>query len=69
MGGLAGAGAVHVLFGTPAGLDAARDQVLHQDTTGVADAAERDDSFGGPPESGFERLGLPTPPAVFRRTR
>lgn len=41
-----GAGAVNVIFGSPAGLTADKNTIWHQDTDGVEDSAEADDSFG-----------------------
>jgi len=40
------AGAVTVIYGSATGLSAAGDQFWHQDTSGVADAAEPIDIFG-----------------------
>jgi FG-GAP repeat protein len=40
------AGAVQVLYGTPTGLRAARDQLWHQGRTGIADRPEAGDHFG-----------------------
>jgi hypothetical protein len=40
------AGAVHVLYGSAAGLTATDDQFWHQNSRGVEDAAEFDDNFG-----------------------
>lgn len=39
-------GAVNVLYGTPSGLSAARDQLWTQDAGGIADACEGGDHFG-----------------------
>lgn len=52
VGGVAGnnAGSVHVLYGSPTGLESTGDQVFHQNsqdgTDEIADAAEVSDSFG-----------------------
>jgi hypothetical protein len=47
VGSLANAGAVNVIYGTADGLFALEGpQVLHQDITGIADAAEEFDGFG-----------------------
>jgi hypothetical protein len=48
VGTVSGAGAVSVLYGSAAGLQAASpdDQFWNQDTTGVLDAAESGDTFG-----------------------
>jgi FG-GAP repeat len=43
---LVGAGAVHIIYGSAQGLSAARNQVLHQDSTGIRGVAEADDRFG-----------------------
>ena len=40
------AGAMNVLYGGQDGVSASTTQYLHQDTTGVGSAAERDDAFG-----------------------
>lgn len=40
------AGAVHVFYGGPAGLDGARDDVITQDSGNVEDVAEAGDAFG-----------------------
>jgi hypothetical protein len=44
--GVLDAGAVNILYGSAAGLTAAGDQVWHQDSAGVQDAAEEGDAFG-----------------------
>jgi hypothetical protein len=44
--GFAGAGAANVIYGSAAGLAAAGDQLLHQDTSGVNDRAEPREFFG-----------------------
>jgi hypothetical protein len=44
--GFVGAGAVNVIYGSSAGLTAAGDQLLHQDTSGVNDRAEAREFFG-----------------------
>jgi len=44
--GAPNAGAVNVLYGSPSGLTADRDQVWYQDTPGVAGASETNDYFG-----------------------
>ena len=46
VGGVLGAGALHVLFGSADGLSAADNQFWHQDSPGIADAAEENDLFG-----------------------
>jgi hypothetical protein len=46
VGGDAGAGAVQVLYGTPAGVVATGSQLLSQDTPGVAGAGEPGDRLG-----------------------
>jgi hypothetical protein len=40
------AGAVNALYGSAAGIQAADDQVWHEDSTGVSDSAESGDEFG-----------------------
>lgn len=45
VGGDAGAGAAHVLFGSTAGLQAARDQLWTQDSSGVDGTAKPGDAF------------------------
>jgi disulfide bond formation protein DsbB len=45
VGGVLNAGALHVLFGSADGLSAADNQFWHQDSPGVADAAEERDNF------------------------
>ena len=46
IGGLQDAGAVNVIYGGPAGLAAAGNQIWHQDSDGIAGQAEGGDSFG-----------------------
>ena len=46
LGGAMDAGAVNVLYGSSTGLTASGDQFWHQNTPGVADAAEQSDVFG-----------------------
>ena len=46
VGSVADAGAVHVLYGTRAGLSASGGQLWTQNTSGVPDAAEDSDAFG-----------------------
>jgi hypothetical protein len=46
IGAAANAGAINVLFGTSTGLAGTGAQFIHQDTTGVEDAAEANDNFG-----------------------
>ncbi|MDT8306961.1 MAG: FG-GAP repeat protein, partial [Anaerolineae bacterium] len=46
VGNVAGAGAVHVLYGNADGLSAAGNQFWHQDSLGIGDAAEGQDFFG-----------------------
>jgi hypothetical protein len=43
---VAQAGSVHVIYGMANGLNAANDQIWHQDITGVDDSAETNDCFG-----------------------
>lgn len=50
--GIAGAGAVNVLYGSPAGLTAAGNQIWHQDIADVDGAAETGDNFGTSVASG-----------------
>ncbi|MGH2759691.1 MAG: FG-GAP repeat protein, partial [Actinomycetota bacterium] len=45
VGSISDAGAVQVLYGGPAGLSSAGDQVFHQDSPGVNDTAEAGDNF------------------------
>ncbi|CAN5644437.1 hypothetical protein BH23CHL8_BH23CHL8_07460 [soil metagenome] len=53
------AGAVHVLYGGPAGLTAARAQAWHQGSPGVADHPETGDGFGKALAAGdFNRDGI-----------
>jgi hypothetical protein len=47
LGAQSGAGAIHVLFGTSTGVTVTGAQFVHQNTPGVADAAEDSDAFGG----------------------
>ena len=46
LGAVADAGVVHVLYGTSTGLSATASQLWHQNSSGVADAAEAGDRFG-----------------------
>jgi disulfide bond formation protein DsbB len=46
IGGVDGAGAVAVLYGSPSGLSATGDQFWHQDSVGVLDSVEQFDFFG-----------------------
>jgi hypothetical protein len=46
VGAIADAGAVHIFFGTPAGLTPAGNQFFHQDTAGIQDWCEAGDRFG-----------------------
>ena len=46
VGGILGAGAVNLFFGSANGLTAAGDQLWHQDSPGVLDTAENIDDFG-----------------------
>jgi predicted nucleotidyltransferase len=46
IGGVADAGAVNVFYGGVGGLGAVGDQLWHQDTAGIVDNADGDDSFG-----------------------
>ena len=41
------AGAVNVIYGSAAGLTATDNQLWHQNSSGIADAAEAGDHFGG----------------------
>jgi len=45
-GTLTDVGVINVLYGTDAGLTAARDQMFSQNTSGIGDAAQSDDRFG-----------------------
>jgi hypothetical protein len=47
VGGLHGAGAVNVMYGTAGGLSATGDQYWHQNSSGVANSVEDNDYFGG----------------------
>jgi len=44
--GMEAAGAVNIIYGSPDGLNAAGNQFLHQDVSGVEDSAEQGDRFG-----------------------
>lgn len=44
--GTASAGAVNVLYGSVSGLTASRNQLFHQDTSGIEGEVERNDQFG-----------------------
>ncbi|MBV7328724.1 FG-GAP repeat protein [Chloroflexi bacterium TSY] len=44
--GATNAGAVHVLYGSPAGLNANGNQLWHQDSPGIEGSGEHDDKFG-----------------------
>jgi hypothetical protein len=46
VGAVSGAGAVHVLFGSSAGLTNANDQYWHQNSESINDVAEQSDNFG-----------------------
>lgn len=46
VGAVEGAGAVHVLYGTAAGLAAAGDQLWNQNSAGILDQAEQFEAFG-----------------------
>jgi hypothetical protein len=46
VGGIADAGAVHVLYGTAAGLSATGSQLWHQNSTDIGDSVEAFDFFG-----------------------
>jgi len=46
VGTVSNAGTVNVLYGTAAGLSATGNQLWHQDSAGVLDAAEAGDRFG-----------------------
>ncbi|HYN95225.1 MAG TPA: hypothetical protein VES42_15365 [Pilimelia sp.] len=46
VGAVEGAGAVNVLYGSAAGLAAARNQLWHQNSAGIANVAEAGDTFG-----------------------
>jgi len=59
VGGGAAAGAVSVIYGGSGGLDAAGNQFWHQDSTGIAGAAEAGDHFGSRLSAGdFNRDGF-----------
>ncbi len=59
IGGVASAGAIHVIYGGPGGLSAAGDQVFHQDSDGMNDTAENSDFFGDALGSGdFDGYGF-----------
>jgi disulfide bond formation protein DsbB len=47
VGAASDAGAVNVLYGSSTGLTATGDQFWHQNSSGIADAAEQSDVFGG----------------------
>ena len=57
-GSVAGAGVVHVLFGSASGLSAAGNQLWTQDAPGVEDAAETGDRFGASLSAGRSRSPL-----------
>jgi hypothetical protein len=46
IGTTSGAGAVHMLLGSASGLTATGSEVFHQNTTGIQETAETNDSFG-----------------------
>jgi len=46
VGGIENAGAVHLLYGSAAGLTGSGSQLFSQDSPGVANSAEREDAFG-----------------------
>jgi hypothetical protein len=46
IGAVTDAGGVHVLYGSPSGLSASRDQFWHQNSPGILNAAEAMDEFG-----------------------
>ena len=59
IGEIQDAGAVNVIYGGPAGLTAINDQLWHQDSDGIAGAAERGDQLGGALASGdFNKDGF-----------
>lgn len=59
IGSLAGAGAVQVIYGSVNGLEAEGNQFWHQNTSGIAGAAEANDEFGGALTGGdFDGDGL-----------
>jgi hypothetical protein len=47
VGALSDAGAVNVIYGSAAGLNAAGDQIWHQDVAGIEGVAEAGDRFSG----------------------
>ena len=46
VGSVSGAGAVNAIYGSASRLTATGNQLWHQDSAGIADAAERGDGFG-----------------------
>lgn len=68
------AGAVHVLYGSTAGLVAAGSQLWHQDSPGVRDTGDRSDGFGSALTAqdfdgdGFEDLAIGVPHEKGRRS-
>lgn len=59
VGGDQNAGAIHVYYGSPAGLTAEREQFFDQDSAGIGGAAEVGDFFGATLEAGdFDRDGF-----------
>jgi hypothetical protein len=52
IGAVSDAGAVQIIYGGSGGLSSAGDQVFHQDTDGMNDAAEPNDAFGNALASG-----------------
>jgi hypothetical protein len=67
VGSIVDAGAVSVIYGSASRLTADANQRWHQDSTGIADAAEADDRFGDSPTagdfngSGHDDLAVGTP--------
>ncbi len=65
--GKGGAGLVHVLFGTPGGLTALGSQTWHQNSPGIQEVAESEDSFGAAlavgdfNNDGFDDLAIGVP--------
>jgi hypothetical protein len=70
VGAIAGAGAVNVIYGTASGLDALlpiKNQLWHQNRSGIEDVAEASDSFGAAlavgdfDDDGFDDLAIGVP--------
>lgn len=59
LGGIADAGAVHVIYGSATGLNAAGNQIWTQNSSGIANAAEANDRFGSALKAGdFDNDGF-----------